>query len=249
MTLLLSAVQVNAKTIYPEQARAENRNCFQAHLHEAIKTNRERRDLYAELSNGKSRHLTRMLIIAEKLGLIMAKYFDAKALEFQEQGMTIVCDELLSPRSVPEFVAMTPPVGEVPEKFISVDGKKLRRQLKKARQEKGVVEVARITEEVLNNLAVRPSFNCLIRNDLTTILKTARLLERHENQALENAVDGDVRKLSLALLDRVIAILPMVDNLDRDAFPLQKMGIAMICQDFPEARPRASYSLGSSSDL
>lgn len=238
-----------AKVIYPDEARLLNRDCFQAHLYEAIRTNRERRSDYARLSDGKSRGLTRELIFAEKLGIpFMAKIFDRKAKKFQKKGLTIICDELLSPRSVPDFVEFTPPVGEVPENFKPVGARKLKRVLKQARRQGDLDKVVSVTEEVLIELMKTPSFNCLIRNDLTTILKAAHLVKKHESAASSEDAKG-VRKLSLSLLDSVIGILPMVEKLDRKAFALQKQGVAIICQDFPEARPRSSYRPGSYSDF
>ena len=214
--------------------RRHNQNCFQAHLLEAIHTNTERKQLYANLTDGKSKKITRELLLAERLGLVMAYYFDMRSRPFQVKGMTIMCDELISSRSVPEFQSYAAPRGFVPETFIPVNGRALKKILKKALKEKGLEEVGRITQEKLNELAKRPSFNCLMRNDLTTIVNTSRLTKLHMQEAKALGLKSS-QSLSLALLNRVIAILPFVDDIDRRVFPMQKAGIPMICQDFPEA--------------
>ncbi len=218
------------------QDRRNNQNCFQAHLLEAIHTNMERKDVYADLTNGKSKTITHQLLLAERFGLIMAYYFDVRSRPFQKKGMTIMCDELISPRPVPVFQIYAAPRGLVPEKFMPADGSGLKKELKKALKEKGLDEVGRITQAKLDELAKRPSFNCLIRNDLTTIVNTARLAKQHIEEAKRLGIKS-TESLSLALINRVIAILPMVDAIDKDAFEIQKAGVPMICQDFPAASP------------
>ncbi|MBI2519848.1 MAG: hypothetical protein HYV97_05515 [Bdellovibrio sp.] len=242
LALLLLAILPNsyANIITADEIRQDRRNnqdCFQAHLLEAIHTNMERKNLYAKLTDGKSKKITHMLLLAERFGLVMAFYFDVRSRPFQKKGMTIMCDELISPRSVPEFQSFAAPRGFVPDKFISADGRAFKKELKKALKEKGLDEVARLTQAKLDELAKRPSFNCLMRNDLTTIVNTARLTKQHMEKAKTLGIKSS-KSLSLALLNRVIAILPMVDDIDEDAFPLQKAGIPMICQDFPEASPK-----------
>ncbi|HAZ12883.1 MAG: hypothetical protein A2X86_08840 [Bdellovibrionales bacterium GWA2_49_15] len=219
------------------QDRRNNQDCFQAHLLEAIHTNMERKELYKDLTKGKSKKITHMLLLAERFGLVMAYYFDVRSRPFQKKGMTIMCDELISTRPVPPFQAYAAPRGLVPDKFMPANGRALAKQLKKALKEKGLEEVGRITQAKLAELALRPSFNCLIRNDLNTIVNTARLTNQHIEESKRLGLKSS-ESLSLALLNRVIAILPMVDSIDEDAFPLQKAGVPIICQDFPEASPK-----------
>lgn len=65
------------------------------HLHDAIASNRERRDYYAGRSNGASRALSDQLIRLERLTLPFAMYFDAQARRFNRQGIPIVERDLV----------------------------------------------------------------------------------------------------------------------------------------------------------
>jgi len=225
---------VNAQT-YVESS-APKLNCFQIHLKTAIVTNRERRQRYADLSHGKSKKISRILIFVEKIGLLMAKKYDSKSLPYIERGMTVLCDELLSPRPIPEFEAYVEPTGYVPEKFISSGGTKLTRQLSHALKHNGFAAVAQIAKDKLNELKLRPSFNCLLRNDMTTIYKASSLAPKYIAQSKALGLES-TEKLYRKFLKSVISILPFVDGIDRQAFPIQKQGVPIICQDFPEARP------------
>lgn len=211
------------------------RDCFKEHLKEAIATNRERRELYATLTNGESRKITRELIFAEKFGVaFMAPFYDRDAKIYQDHGINIVCDEMISPYGVPVFNQKENFKGLVPAKFISTNPKELRDRLDKALLEKGFEEVAKLTEEALAEIAQRPNFNCLMRNDLTTILKAARLAPIHKQKALALGLPSP-ESISRKLIKRITSILPFVDKIDKKVFAIQRQGIPFVCQDFPEA--------------
>jgi|GEM_PF-4806491 len=120
----------------------------------------------------------------------MAPFYDCDAKIYQDHGINIVCDEMISPYGVPVFNPKENFKGIVPDKFISTNPKKLRDRLDRALEEKGFEEVAKLTSEALDEIAKRPNFNCLMRNDLTTILKAARLAPIFKQKALALGLPG-----------------------------------------------------------
>jgi hypothetical protein len=222
-------------TISSSYAKFKASNCYYRHLLEAINTNKSRFKDYARLTRGKSRKVHLKLLSGEILGLAIAKWFDFKAKKYQKEGMTIICDELISKRSVPEFYEYTPPT-DIYAKFISSNGKKISKDLLKAVRAMDFDRVADIAGRKLMELRSRPSHNCLVRNDLTTIYKAARYAKKHDNQARSLGLKSTLN-ISQKLIESVILILGTADDVDRQVFPMQKNSVAIICQDFPETRP------------
>ena len=134
--------------------------------------------------------------------------------------MTIICDELISKRPVPDFYDYTPPM-DIYAKFIPSNGKKISKELLKALRAMDFNQVAEISGIKLRELRSRPNHICLVRNDLTTIYKAARNAKKHDNQARSLGLKSTL-KISKKLIESVILIL----------------GVANICQDFPEASPK-----------
>lgn len=220
---------------YSAEAKAQPFNCFQTHLKQAIARNLERFDRYSQLSDGKTEIISNTLILVENLAMPMAIYYDFRARPFQKAGMSIICDELMATDWAPAFEEYAPPGASEPLEFQPVHGKEFSQKLLKVLRNNGPLAVEKLVEEKLRELAQRPSFNCLMHNDLETVRKTSVLLTAQERKAKELGIRSP-GKLSNDLLRTTISALPVVDKIDRMAFPLQSKGIAIICQDFPGAR-------------
>ena len=65
-------------------------NGFYKHVCEAIFINRNRSKLYSSISNGKTRKLSRLLILSEYLTLPIALYFDYIGKKYNKLGIPIV---------------------------------------------------------------------------------------------------------------------------------------------------------------
>jgi hypothetical protein len=80
---------------------------FSTHLRDAIRINRERQPYYASQTGGRSRWLSRWLVLSEYLCLPLAHYFDRKAAPFNARGIGIVADDFID--MVHILPAETPP--------------------------------------------------------------------------------------------------------------------------------------------
>lgn len=63
---------------------------FSKHLKDAIRINQQRQPYYADLTAGRSRWLSRWMVLSEYLCLPLAYYFDRKAAPFNARGIGIV---------------------------------------------------------------------------------------------------------------------------------------------------------------
>ncbi|HAZ14758.1 MAG: hypothetical protein A2X86_10505 [Bdellovibrionales bacterium GWA2_49_15] len=233
--LLMMATATAAE--FPAPTTKYTKNCFKEHLKEALQTNRNRIDKYTKAHKG-TRKIVNGLIIAETFGLyFLAPWFDQKARYFQKHGINIICDEMISPRGIPPFLAYRAPFGEIPEEFISSNQNGFAKRLMQALNDEGPSVMLEMARQKMEELNTRPSFNCLFRNDLTTVIKTTQLMSQHIRHAQALNLKKSPRKLSLALVKRIISILPYTDNEDRKGFKYQKLGIPILCEDFPEAMP------------
>jgi len=88
------------------KAKEPNEGFYQ-HLKAAIQLNKERRNYYAQRSNGQSRNLSNQLILFEKFLLPVAKKIERQALIFNTQNIPIVQADFISMHRVKE--AATPP--------------------------------------------------------------------------------------------------------------------------------------------
>lgn len=80
---------------------------FAEHLREAIAINVERRGVYAEMTGGRSRWLSNLLIASERLTLPMALFLDARAARFNREGVGVVAEDFVPMAGLPG--AETPP--------------------------------------------------------------------------------------------------------------------------------------------
>lgn len=68
---------------------------FHQHIREAIACNKQRRKLYASISNNRTRPLSNFLIWTEYLTLPIAKYYDRRGKKFNENGIMIVQEDFV----------------------------------------------------------------------------------------------------------------------------------------------------------
>ncbi len=68
---------------------------FYLHVKEAIQVNKERSKIYAGLTNGRSKSLSRLLIALEYLTLPIALLYDARGRKFNRNGIPIVANDFV----------------------------------------------------------------------------------------------------------------------------------------------------------
>lgn len=76
---------------------------FREHFHEARAVNRERRKLYADLTNGKSLFVSNILVWSEFLLYPVAWYFDIRAKKFNKIGISVISNDFVSLGNLPDL--------------------------------------------------------------------------------------------------------------------------------------------------
>jgi hypothetical protein len=209
-------------------------HCFQAiqkHISSAIKHNQKVAPRYAELSNGDSRFLSTALIQLEKISLFFAKKMDRESRFYQERGIPLLCDELIDMNQLPPFQDQLPEASR-PVHFYHYDYKKMNRNLKDFIKENRLNDAYQEIAYDLKTLDDYPYQWCITRHFLESIARTIMLSLGHRAQAQKLGLPDPINviKKFVALQRRA---LPLAQYLDTKAFPLQKQGLLIYCQDLP----------------
>lgn len=216
-------------------AFAEEKNsCFKAidkHITEAIEHNKKASKQYALLSDGESKNLSSTLIAFERLSKLLVKKIETESRIYQEKGVPVLCDELADMKDVPEFKELLPKELR-PVQFYKHDYKTLSKKLKDLIKEDRLEEAYQLIAIDLNQLEAEPQQQCLGRHFLESIARTLKLAPKHraEAEALGLPDPLDLIKKFVTLQRRGLSL---TNYLDTQAFPLQKDGLLIFCQDVP----------------
>ncbi len=210
--------------------------CFYDHIVDAIAINEERKPRYEELTGGRSRAISGKLISSEKLARAVAVTFDLRAHRFQDQGIDVVCDEFVSMALTPEFSPYSELTPAPLSEFEKINGVALAARLTASLVDDGYAGLADTVEAELAELAPLPTYHCMVRHLLQSILRTANFTPVHVADAEALGFDSP-RSISRDLVAAQIAMLPSAAGLDRDAAPIQATGVPIICQDVPPIPP------------
>lgn len=213
-------------------------HCFNAitkHLDEAILYNKSVASRYAALSNGKSKYLSFYLISLEKMSKPLVRDLENDSLIYQENGIGLLCDELGDMKKIPAFKERLPEELR-PTSFYQYDYKKFSKNLKnymandqfKMAYQSAIFEIKRLEQY--------PHQQCLTRHFLESIAQTIMLSHTHREQAKNlNLPDPiDIIKRYITIQERALFLTKYLDSL---AFPLQKDGLLIYCQDIPAILP------------
>lgn len=210
--------------------------CFFNHINEAIAINQWRRPLYAGLTDGESLAVSNALIYKEQLARPIAVMFDMSARPWQDHGIDLVCDELVSSDLTPEFESQAE-VPSVPlSAFQKTDGDELSWRLRSALSRDGFEGLSTVVSEELVALAENPGYHCMVRHVLESILRCANLAPGHEVEA-ERLGLGSPLPVSRDMILAQISTLPGCSDIDEIAAPLHARGIPIVCQDVPPIPP------------
>lgn len=210
--------------------------CFYNHIDDAIAINEERKPLYAALTDGESLAVSSALIRNERLARPVAVTFDMRARRWQQEGIDIICDELVPMSLTPEFVSRVEVPSEPLSAFEKTNGYGLAWRSSTTFLEDGYEGLSRLLEEELAVLAETPSYHCMVRHILESILRSANLAPVHQLEAARIGMDSP-KAISRDLIAAQIATLPAAAGIDEDAAPIQARGIPIICQDVPPIPP------------
>lgn len=209
-------------------------DCFQRHLREAIQLNEDRAPIYSAWSDGASEPISRDLIRAERRALAVAWWIDRRARRFQDAGVPIVCADFVSMSLTPPLEAARP---DPPSRAARAgpDPESLEAALVDAYGVGGFPAVAAAADSALDRIADSPEYHCMVRHLVESIERVARLAPRHAAAAEARGLPTTI-PLSELLLRLHLYSLEDGTALDRDAAPLQQVGIPIICRDVPPIR-------------
>lgn len=212
----------------------ERKDCFKAiqnHISEAIEHNLTVKPRYAELSNGQSTHLSGTLITLEKMSKLLVKNIERESRIYQEQGIGLLCDDLADMKNLPPFQESLSEELR-PTEFYQYDYKSLNQKLKKLMKHDRLEEAYHLVAIDLNKLEEMPHQQCLTRHFLESIARTLKLSAKHREEAIQQGLPDP-----LWLIKKFITLqrkgLILTNYLDTQAFPLQKNGLMIYCQDVP----------------
>jgi hypothetical protein len=213
--------------------------CFVDHLREAIALNRARADVYARLSEGESRSLSRRLVASELLTLGLAYPMEGAASIYWRAGIPILCEDF-APMSATlpvqtRLMEERPDLGAFQEADIDLIASRVREGM--AADSFAGAHAA--LEHEIEALAVEPRFNCMTRHILESAARIAWLAPRYDALAGERDVKPAPSLLSRALLELHLQSLALARDLDGRAAPLASDGVSIICGDVPpiDTRP------------
>ncbi len=209
---------------------------FERHLREAIVLNRERAPLYAQLSGGASRAISRTLIRYEILLLPVARWYDRRADRYHAAGVPLLEDAFVSMELTPAFRGRD--AGSIEGPRLRPSGREMARAVRRALATGGFAAAAALCVSALEEVENEPRFHGMIRHTLESTLRLAELAPRHARMAAERGL-GSPEGVSRALIRLHTLGFGAATRLDRRAAPLQQRGIPIIVGDVPPV-PRAS---------
>ena len=196
---------------------------------DAIALNEARAPLYASLSGGASHSISRRLILAERMLLPVARWFDWSARRWERAGIPML-EEIFVP------MATAPAFAERGRELRgSNDGARaavLRRTVGCRFRDAGFGSAAVALRDAIDALRGEPGADCLVRHLLESAHRLTLLAPIHIQRARERGIASPHWLLAL-LLRLHLRGLGLAEELDARARPLQARGIAILAQDLP----------------
>jgi hypothetical protein len=217
-------------------SHAEER-CLEQHLKDAMLLNRTRLQKYSALTDGASEEISYRLLGFEFLGLFPGAFLDDQAESFQKEGISIVCDELVSMSTVHEFVPKTASDPEPLSTFHPLSAEQVSTEIESAYEAESFVGVTKAAQKWLAVANQSPSYHCLMRHFLDSIVRAANLAPLHVAQAKQVGETRSPADLSWEFIKMQLFGLSEMESIDELAAPIQAQGIPILCQDVPVIPP------------
>lgn len=213
-------------------------NYLTQHLIEAIEINKERKKLYAKISNNRSLKISKFLIFFEKLSLVSSYILDNIAKYWQKRNVPIMVHEFIPMDQTPSFKEKFTKMDDVCTELPELNTREIQKksmQLYKSKDYQGLFQY--LDDLIEKEMSQYPKHFCMIRHILESVRRSAYLIEKH----IERAQELNVRNPELFcryLLKNQIMIIHSSRLIDVWAFPLQKEGIPIVFQDVPHIPAR-----------
>jgi len=201
------------------------------HINEAIVHNKKNATLYSKLSDRESEKLSYTLITLEKLSKFFVHSMEKEARLYHENNIPVLCEEVPLMNDLPEFQERAPEHLR-PQTFYSYDRKSLSHSLKNLMDENKFQEAYDLVTKDLYELEKFPNQQCLTKHFLESIAYSLKLSDIRRTEA-EKAGLPDPMPLIKKYISLQRGALFLTAYLDKQAFPLQKDGLLIYCQDLP----------------
>jgi hypothetical protein len=150
---------------------------------------------------------------------------------YQEKGIALLCDELADMKDLPDFQNSLPE-NLRPTIFHRYNSKLINSKLKASLQ---INDLKKAYDDVASDLYELESFPnqlCMTRHILESIARTLLQTDKHRKKARNLELPDPINTVKKFIsLQR--KTLGLAHNLDKKAFPLQRDGILLFCQDVP----------------
>lgn len=202
----------------------------------APQLNTERRDIYADLTQGKSVEVSNKLISMEKTTLLMLKFplwnFDKLLGSFEKYGLQSTCDTFISMKTVTTFDSQFSQ-GASSEHTALINTKIIRQNLKSAVLTQNISELKEKLQELHTQLNTEPRLNCMSRHIVESTLRITTLFPNWSSKIYDQRDKEKFEKIVFRLLKNHIFALKSAGQIDELSRPIQLTGVPIICQDVP----------------
>lgn len=208
-------------------------NYLTQHLLEAIEINKERKVLYAKISNNRSLKISKMLIFFERLSLFSSYLLDNIAKYWQKRNVPVMVHEFIPMEETPEFKEKFDDLSTLYSELPELNTRKIQKesmQFYKVRDYAGLFNY--LDQVIESEMSTYPQHLCMIRHILESIRRSSYLIIEHIKTAKKLKVLSP-ELFCRYLLKSQIKIIHSSKLLDKWAFELQKEGIPIIYQDVP----------------
>lgn len=204
-----------------------NERCFTNHIDEAIDINYERLPLYQSNGGQRAKLVSEKLIKLEKELKLISWYYDLKDKKFQNNGRSVLCDNIVSMDLTPSYEDYTErPAASfnVSENEIELYVASIKDSLKKSDYQKIEIESVRWIRELGSDSL------CLVKHFIESIALAAKNAQGH---ILKYQNKGNVKKLVNSFIKLHLFGMKRAFKIDELAFPLQQKRIPILCNDVP----------------
>lgn len=209
---------------------------FRAHFVEATHLNLQRKHIYSQLTGGKSKRVSNILIFAEKLLFPVAWYFDMRAKRFNQQGISIIVDDFMaldnlpSPNRSPIYKNVLP-CRDI--RFLFATMFRLRWKVRRLLHRYNFAGVHMLVIEHIDLIANLEEERGVHIAILKHILESVAFAAKNAVGYTSMANRGAMRLASCFIKTQMLGTI-MSPLIDRSANKIHKLGIGILYNDIPD---------------
>ncbi len=211
---------------------AAKQNCLSQHILDAIKLNKERKEIYKSITQGKSSFVSNLLIKAEQLALPIAYSFDIKARKYQNKGLPLLCLDAIDMDQTPVFSYERSYPYSTYEDVYKLDIKNFIKVISNSISTESYFTTTFKIDQKIKKLEEQMHYNCLTRHFLESIRRSTYLATFYILEARNKGLPSPKGLINLYLKAQ-LNTLYITNKIDFHASKIQETGVPIICQDVP----------------